>query len=56
MVLINVRDVTRVNGAKKLDEPLSFLMPILGAHVASMPGLSIQGCGLINHPLRHWRA
>jgi hypothetical protein len=54
MVLIDVGDVTRVNGAKKLDEPVSFLMPILGAHVASMPSSSIQGAGFINEPtLRH---
>jgi hypothetical protein len=45
MVLIDVGDVTRVNGAKKLDEPVSFVMPILGAHGASMPRLSIQGAG-----------
>jgi len=41
MVLIDVGDVTRVNGGKKLDEPVSFLMPILGAHVA-LHGLSLS--------------
>jgi hypothetical protein len=52
MVLIDVGDVARVNGAKKLDEPVSFVMPILGPHVASMP--SIQGAGSSTKPkLRH---
>jgi hypothetical protein len=45
MVLIDVGDVARVNGAKKLDEPVSFVMPIFGAHVASMRSSSIQGTG-----------
>lgn len=54
MVLIDVGDVARVNGAKKLDEPVSFVMPILGPHVASMPSSSIQGAGSSTKPkLRH---
>ena len=51
-LLVNVRDLARINGFEKLNESVSLLMPILGTHRSLHPSGRIVRCILAASTLR----